>query len=366
MNELKGIIAGVDAEIIIFNNELSPSQLRNLEKTLEIDILDRTSLILKIFASRAKTREAKLQVEVSRLKYMLPRLVGANKNLNRQAGSVGSGNSGDGTRNRGEGETKLELDRRQIEQRIIELNKQLQLIEGERKTQRKKRNKEGLPTVALVGYTNTGKSTIMNTMVELYNKGEEKKVLEKDMLFATLETSVRSIRLPDNKSFLLSDTVGFVRDLPHDLVKAFRSTLEEACQADLLIHVVDYSNPNYKQQIEVTLETLRQIGAGNISMIFAYNKIDLVGSNIPDSNENEVYISARTNIGLDKLIGAVSKRIFTQYIKCQMLIPYDKGSILSYLNENANIYSTDYQDKGTFINLECKQSDYVRYKQFVS
>jgi GTPase len=358
VEEVKPLIAGTNAEVLIINNELSPSQLRNLEKELKIKIIDRTSLILEIFARRAKTREAKLQVEVAYLKYILPRLVGLNESLGRQGGGVG-------TINRGSGETKLELNRRKIEQKISELNKELVLISNERQTRRKRRNKADLPTVALVGYTNTGKSTIMNAMVESYKKSEGKKVLEKDMLFATLDTSVRSIKLPDNKTFLLSDTVGFVSDLPHDLIKAFRSTLEEVREADLLIHVVDFSNPNYKQQIEVTVDTLKQIGAEDIPVIYAYNKVDLVQDKVPDIQDDSIYISAKKNIGMDSLVNAIRQKVFTQYAQCMMLIPYDMGSIVSYFNENADVKSADYGSNGALLALDCKLADYERYQQFL-
>lgn len=358
LNEVKAAIGQTGAEVIIFNNELSPSQLRNLEKELECEVIDRTALILEIFAQRAKTREAKLQVEAARLKYMLPRLVGANENLGRQSGGVG-------TRNRGSGEKKLELDHRKIEQKIAELNKELELIGRERQTQRKRRSETDLPSVALVGYTNAGKSTIMNAMVENYKKSEDKKVFEKDMLFATLETSVRSIRLRDNKTFLLSDTVGFVSNLPHDLVKAFRSTLEEVREADLLIHVVDFSNPYYKQHIEVTIETLKQIGADNIPVIYAYNKIDLVQGEIPDNQGNIVYLSAKKDIGHEDLVSAICRKVFIDYVQCKMLIPFSQGNLVSYFNENAYVKSISYLNEGTLLDLECKEADLEKYHQFL-
>lgn len=358
VEELKRALEELNAQVLIFNNELSPTQLRNLENKLEIRIMDRTALILEIFADRAKTREAKLQVEVAQLKYMLPRLAGLNESMGRQRGGVG-------TTNRGGGEKKLELDRRKIEQKIVELGKELEHISSDRQTQRKMRSESDLPAVALIGYTNAGKSTIMNAVLEANKKAENKKVLEKDMLFATLETSVRSIKLKDNKVFLLSDTVGFVSELPHELIKAFRSTLQEACEADLLIHVVDFSNPNYKEQIQVTMETLKEIGAENIPVIYAYNKIDLVHGEVPESKGDSIYISAKYNIGMDELVGAISQKIFTNYIHCEMLIPYDKGSIIAYLSENASVNRIDYRSNGTLLEIECMQSDYERYQQFL-
>ncbi|HOR42775.1 MAG TPA: GTPase HflX, partial [Atribacterota bacterium] len=230
IEEIKPLAEQYQPDVLIFNSELSPSQLRNLSRKLEFKIMDRTSLILEIFARRAKTKEAKLQVEMANLQYMLPRLIGLKESLAQQTGGVG-------TKTRGLGEKLLELDRRKIEKRITELNKVLESIKRQRETQRKKRKQTGLPTVALVGYTNSGKSTLMNTMLELFQKSENKKVFEDNMLFATLETSTRRITLKKSGPFLLMDTVGFISQLPHHLVKAFHSTLEEVNNADLLLHV---------------------------------------------------------------------------------------------------------------------------------
>ncbi len=356
LDELKSLVNSEEVDIVIFNNELSSSQLRNVEKAIECEVIDRTALILSIFAERAKTREAKLQVEVARLQYLLPRLIGANENLGRQSGGVG-------TKNKGTGEKKLELDRRKIEAKIAALNKELEELKHQRETQRNLRRKSSVPQIALVGYTNAGKSSIMNSMIDTFKDSEEKKVFEKDMLFATLETSIRSIKLDDNKKFLLSDTVGFVSNLPHNLIKAFRSTLEEVCEADLLLHVVDISNPDYKHHLKVTNETLKEIGAESVPMIYVYNKIDLVDDYLTE--KNGVYISAKKNLGIDKLVETISNKVFNNYINCNMFIPYDKGNLLSYFSDNARVIDRKYRNDGTELSIECSNIDYEKYREYV-
>ena len=357
IEEVAAYVKEADANMVIFNDELSPSQIRNLEEDLDCKVIDRTILILDIFAQRAKTKEAQLQVEVAHLQYMMPRLIGLRESLGRQSGGVG-------TKNKGVGEKKLELDRRKIEEQIAALNKELEALVAQRQTQRKQRKKNEMPVVSLVGYTNAGKSTIMNTMLEIFNGTVEKQVFEKDMLFATLETSVRNIDLPDNKSFLLTDTVGFVSKLPHHLVKAFRSTLEEVAEADLLIHVVDYANPNYEQLIDITNETLKKIGVENIPTIYAYNKSDMIDVEIPKVQEDRVYLSAKKHVGIEELVEMIRSYIYKEYTKCEMLIPYDQGQVVSYFNNHAHVLSTSYENEGTKIELECKTSDYEKYKRF--
>ena len=356
IEELRDLIEEMNAEIIVFNNELSASQIKNIEEEVKCSIIDRTALILDIFANRAKTREAKLQVEVARLQYELPRLIGANENLGRQSGGVG-------TKNRGAGETKFELDRRRIEDRIASLNKELEILKYQRNTQKNKRKKSSIPNVALVGYTNAGKSSVMNVLVEKFINKEDKKVFEKNMLFATLETYVRNIKLHNNKSFLLYDTVGFVGDLPHNLVKAFRSTLEEVCDADLLVHIIDISNPNYKNQIDVTNETLSQIGADNIPMIYVYNKIDLI--DLDKLDNNKILISAKRDIGIDRLIESICEKVFEDYIRFKLKIPYSEGKMISNIMENATILDSEYIEDGVIFNIECSEKEYVKYKQYI-
>ncbi|MGH2318880.1 GTPase HflX [Planococcus sp. SE5232] len=360
VEEIKAFYEESDANLVIFNDELSPSQIRNLEEDLECKVIDRTMLILDIFSRRAKTREAQVQVELAQLQYMLPRLIGLRASLGRQGGS-----SSGGVANRGAGETKLELDRRKIEDQISKLHKELEHIKDQRVTQRKQRTKKGMPVVSLVGYTNAGKSTVMNGLLAKTGQNEEKQVFEKDMLFATLETSVRQIRLEDNKSFLLTDTVGFVSKLPHHLVKAFRSTLEEARNADLLLHVVDVSNEEHRYMMEVTNLTLQAVGVENVPTLYVYNKSDLAGVRYPTVNGDGLWIAAKEGKGLDELLEVIKKRIFADYVTCRMVIPFDRGDIVAYLNEQASILETEYEEEGTLLKVEMSHADYDRYQEFV-
>lgn len=347
----------LDVKTIVFNDELTPSQLRNLEEHLACRIMDRTYLILEIFASRAKTKEARIQVEVAMLHYLMPRLSASNANLSQQSG-------GSGVRNKGSGEKQIDLDKRNIRTRIVELSKELDLIVNQREVKRKQRDKNEFPSVAIVGYTNAGKSTFMNYMVDKYVHQEEKKVFEQDMLFATLETTVRRIELEDKKRFLLSDTVGFVSKLPHDLVKAFRSTLEEAKEADVILNVVDYSSPQHKSHIEVTLDTLQQIGIENVPIITVYNKIDRFEGEVSNTKD-EFYISAKSGEGVNELLDEIKRRLFKDYIKCMMLIPYEEGSLISYINEHTSITWQKEEENGILFRLECSKRDYDKYHKFV-
>ena len=372
--ELSELANAMGAEVVIFNGELTASQIRNIQQVVDTVVLDRTNLILTIFASRAKTREAKLQVEVVRLQYELPRLIGANENLSRQAGGIGGG-TGAGGRNKGAGETKLELDKRRVEEKINAMQRELEELVAQRFTQRNKRKKNEIKTVALVGYTNAGKSTVMNYMVQQFIGKEEKEVLEKDMLFATLETSVRKIKLKNRKEFLLSDTVGFVSNLPHKLVKAFRSTLEEVCEADLLIHVVDRSNEDYKSQIEVTNATLSQIGAGHIPVVYAYNKADLVKEEVliesqseissMDAQEDIVFISAKKGDGMDELIELLCKRLYPDEVRTKIMIPDDQGALMAKINALTNIISSDCEEEGMVYEIQCNEQMYQQVETYV-
>ncbi|WP_281486852.1 GTPase HflX [Lysinibacillus sphaericus] len=360
IEEIKNFYEEAQANLIIFNDELSPSQIRNLERDLATKVIDRTMLILDIFGRRAKTREAQMQVELAQLQYMLPRLVGLHASLSRQGGGTGGG-----FKNRGAGETKLELDRRKIEDQIAKIKKDLEQVKDQRETQRKQRRKNALPVVSIVGYTNAGKSTIMNQLLAEIGQEEHKQVFEKDMLFATLETSVRQIELPDNKTFLLTDTVGFVSKLPHHLVKAFRSTLEEARDADLLLHVVDVSNSEHGFMMDVTNETLKAVGVEGIPTIYVYNKADLAQVPYPVVSGYNIWVSAKEAVGLEELIQLIRQHIFSNYVTCEMLIPYDQGNIVSYLNEHASVSNTAYEEGGTLLSLEVKEADYAKYQQYV-
>lgn len=379
VEEVKELAIECDVDVIIFDNSLSPMQMRNLQERLEKPILDRSTLILDIFARRARSREAKLQVEVARLQYMLPRLVGLHAALSRQGGASGS------MSNRGAGEKKLELDRRVLEKRLSQLRRELKEVGQERETQRKQRMKTGMPRVALVGYTNAGKSTLLNAMLELYGTdevdAEEKKVMEKDMLFATLDTTVRKIAPQDHHAFLLSDTVGFIHKLPHNLVEAFQSTLEEAKEADILLQVVDYSDAHYRDQIAVTNQTLHKLGADGVPMLYVYNKADLVEpealpglagtepgkllQSLPVAAQDSIYMSAKERVGVEELIGLIETKLSGGYRDCTMLIPYTDGRAVSYLNEHGVVRQTQYLEEGVQLSLQCREEDYQFYRDYL-
>ncbi len=367
VKEVGELAETMNATIVLFDNSLTPSQLRNLQDELQTAVMDRSALILEIFAKRARTREARLQVEAARLQYMLPRLVGLHNALSRQGGGSGS------LSNKGAGETKLELDRRRLEKRLAELKRELRAVEEERKTQRKRRSRSCIPRVALVGYTNAGKSTLMNALLEEYGAEdlavEEKKVMEKDMLFATLDTTVRKLEPAGHLPLLISDTVGFIDKLPHHLVDAFRSTLDEAREADVLLQVVDWSDPHHEEQIRVTDGTLKKLGAECIPMIVVYNKADKVASReLPmirrDRDRVKIYLSAREKMGLDELVTLIEEQLHSGYAEGTLLIPYGDGRALSYLQEHGAIRSMKYLAEGTRVRVSCKKADYEYYRRY--
>lgn len=364
VEELKEFAVECRAQILIFDNSLTPSQIRNLDRELELPILDRTALILEIFSQRAGSREARLQVETARLQYLLPRLKGLGKALSRQGGAGGSMSS------KGSGEKKLELDRRKIERRISELGRELAAIEKERSVRRKRRMSSRIPKVALVGYTNAGKSTILNRLVERFGSRGDKTVPAEDMLFATLDTSVRSIDTGDRKPFFLTDTVGFIHKLPHGLVKAFRSTLEEVKYADLLVQVVDYSDEEYLHQMEVTAETLKELGAGDIPMIFVYNKSDRPARDkeapiLPSVRGDRIYTSAVNGIGMEELAAMIQDKTYGDHEECTFFIPYTDGSAVSYLCENGIIRERDYREDGVLLRGKCHRGDRGKYDKYL-
>lgn len=355
VSEIKAMCEEMDVSLVIFNDELTPSQIRNLEKLLEVTVYDRTMLILDIFGERAKTKEAQMQVEVARLKYLLPRLVGMRASLSRQGGS------GAGLANRGAGETKLELDRRKIESRINMLERDLEDLVNRRDIQRSQRKKQQMPVVALVGYTNAGKSSLLNGMLA---DDQEKHVFEKDMLFATLDTSVRRVEWKKNLSFLMADTVGFVSKLPTHLVKAFRSTLEEAREADLLLHVVDYSHEHYKEMMETTTETLKSMDIDQ-PMFFVYNKIDLTNEKEARTQGNELFVSASEKKGLELLGDAIEASIFKDYQECELLIPYDEGAIQARVNEQTHVMFQEEREEGWLIRAFLNEKDRIAFERFI-
>ncbi|WP_263707170.1 GTPase HflX [Shouchella tritolerans] len=353
-SELSMMCESLEATLVVFNDELSPSQIRNLEKLLEVTVYDRTMLILDIFGERAKTKEAQLQVEMARLHYLLPRLVGMRASLSRQGGS------GTGLANRGAGETKLELDRRKIEARIHALEKELEDVVKRRELQRKRRKKQAMPVVALVGYTNAGKSSLMNTLLD---NAEEKSVFEKDMLFATLDTSVRKVELDKNHSVLLADTVGFVSKLPTHLVKAFRSTLEEAREADLLLHVVDYSNERHREMANTTNETLQAMEIDR-PMIYVYNKMDRLKGEFPQAHGDELFISAKAKQGLDLLAQKIASYVFQDFEKHLFIVPYCDGEAAAYLNNYAHVHTQRAEEDGWHIVADLHERDLKRVESY--
>ncbi|TPR14680.1 GTPase HflX [Apilactobacillus timberlakei] len=358
VEELATDIIDYDADMIIVNDELSPSQLRNLEKKTNTKVIDRTGLILEIFGNRAQTHEAKLQVQLAKLEYQLPRLhTSASQRLDQQGGG--------GFANRGSGESQIELNRRAIERDVTHIKNELKAIQKSDKTQRKQRDSTNIPTVALVGYTNAGKSTIMNQLVGRYGENVDKQVMVKNMLFATLNTSVRKITFSDNKDMLLSDTVGFVSKLPHQLVQAFRSTLSEAANADLLIQVVDESDENKELMMDTTMKTLKEIGVKNIPMITVFNKADLANEKRPEHVGEDLTISANEDDSIDELVKVIKKNSYSNYAVAEFMIPFDKGEIINYLNNNANVLATHYLAEGTKIKAELPVSQMDRFKDYI-
>ena len=357
LQELAECCISMEADLVIFNDELSGMQLRNIEDACGVKVIDRTILILDIFASRAKSAEGKLQVELAQLSYRLPRLLGFGKSLSRLGGGIGT---------RGPGETKLESDRRHIQKRMDEIKSEIKELKSNRAVQRSKRERSGIPVVALVGYTNSGKSSIMNALLELENR-DDKKVLEKDMLFATLDTSQRLITPDDKHSFILVDTVGFVSKLPHSLISAFKSTLEEAVKADLLVQVVDASYEGKDFYIDVTNSVLYELGAEGSPMIMAFNKCDLLDAplNTVGYGNDCIEISAKTGEGLDDLLELIKIKLFAERKMVSLLVPFTEGSVLNAVVSKNKPLETEYTAEGTKIRVELSYADVSRYQKYI-
>lgn len=355
VNELQELINLHDANVVIFNDELSPSHIRNLEQKLEIKIIDRTVLILDIFARRAKTKEAMLQVELAQSEYMLPRVVGMYKSLSRQKSGTGS---------KGPGEQQLELDRRILRDKISAFKKELKELVKVRRTQRNKRTTSLTKTVALAGYTNAGKSSLMNSIIRLSNNEDKTETYSEGMLFATLETKTRKIILDNQMDFLLTDTVGFIRKLPHNLVEAFKSTLEEITEASLILHVIDVSNPLYEQQIQTVEEVLLEIGVKDIPILYVFNKVDLLETQPVISRDNSIMVSAKQNLNIDKLVSLIDKLLY-KIIKVKMLIPYNQGEIYNELKTSSKILETKFLEDGIHIEVELNDYFYQKYRKHI-
>lgn len=363
INEIKDMAHGLKAKVLILNDELTPVQIRNLEKLTKLRVIDRTELILEIFSKRVRTKQAKLQVQLARLQYELPRLHPSENTLDQQRGNGGS--TGGGFANRGAGESKLELNRRTIGKQISIIKRELQAIDKQEQIKAKRRNQNHIPKVALVGYTNAGKSTTMNGLLKEFSKHSNKQVFVKNMLFATLDTNVRRIDLENNFSFILSDTVGFISKLPHNLIESFKATLQEVKDADLLINVVDATDPNMIQMIRTTQNVLNEIGIKNTPMITAYNKADKSERNYPQIEGNGILYSAIDTKSIETLADLITKRIFSNYKKINLLLPLSAGKILSYLHENAQVLKESYQNDGVHIAVRLSPREQAQFAGYI-
>lgn len=358
IEEIKEYAENMGATMVVFNDELSGAQIRNIENIIGKKVIDRTVLILDIFAQRALSKEGKLQVELAQLRYRLPRLYGMGGEMSRTGAGIGT---------RGPGEQKLEKDKRHILNRQAAIRRELKEIAKNRDTQRVQRQKNKIPIVALVGYTNAGKSTLLNEIIKSHPDYEgEKEVFVKDMLFATLDVSLRKAMLPNKKEFLVVDTVGFVNKLPHDLVEAFKSTLEEVKYADLILHVIDASNESSTIQIETTKQVLKDLGADEKKTITVYNKIDKLDIDIyPKNHDDLVYISARKGLNLSKLMDMIQSALSIDEYKVNLLLPYDRGDLFSYLNEKYSLDSFEYTEEGIDLVVGLDEKDYNSMKKYI-
>lgn len=339
--EIKETAKRLDAQLLIVDDELSGVQLRNIEELTGLDVIDRTMLILDIFAQRARSNEGKLQVELAQQKYLLPRLLGMGKKLSRQGGGIGT---------RGPGETKLESDRRHIRRRIETLSRELSLLAKRRGDRRQRRKKNDVVSIALVGYTNAGKSTLLNALT-----GAD--VYAQNQLFATLDPTARELFLPGGQKIVLVDTVGLLRRLPHQLISAFESTLEEAAQADFILHVCDLANPAVSEQKQVAEELLSSLGCADIPALTVYNKCDLVHPSMrPCDTADTVCISAKTGEGVSALLTRIEAFLSDRMVPLTLLLPYSAGSVLSLIRQNGQVHSLAYTDAGTHVSVSVPKS----------
>jgi GTP-binding protein HflX len=357
--ELAGVVAASGADTVIADTELAPSQRRALEDIVKVKVIDRTAVILDIFSQHAKSREGKAQVELAQLEYLLPRLRGWGESLSRQGG--GAGGSGDGMGSRGPGETKIELDRRRIHTRMARLRKQIKGFAPAREAKRANRNRFEVPSVAITGYTNAGKSSLLNRITRAG-------VLVENALFATLDATVRKSVTDDGRPYTFTDTVGFVRNLPHQLVEAFRSTLEEVGDSDVIIHVVDGSHPDPGSQLTTVRDVIGDVGARDIPEIVVFNKSDLVGDDdrllLRGLAPTGIFVSARTGEGIEELRARIAELLPAPSLLVELLVPYDRGDIIPSLHGRATILSTDYEEGGTRISVMVKPADEASLKEF--
>ncbi len=345
--EVKELAIANDAEMLIFDNELSPAQIKNIEDETGLAIMDRSGIILDIFAGRALSLEGKLQVELAQYKYILPRLYGLGKSMSRLGGGIGT---------RGPGETKLETDRRHIKSRITKLQRDLEEVKLNRETMRKGRVKSKNPSVALVGYTNAGKSTLLNTLT---GAG----IHANDRLFDTLDPTTKKLKVSDTLDVFLSDTVGFIRKLPHHLVNAFKATLEEVLLADLLLHVVDVSNPSHNDYIKTVNEVLEKIGAKDIPTVLVFNKSDLTGDTF--ITDDAICISAKTNAGIKELLDVIEGKLRKNEHYINILIPYCDGYVIDELFRSSKVEISDYNDVGTILSVTCDDIVYSQIEKYL-